>query len=512
FCCLRDRHGTAHFSRWGEWAAFDEERVAAMADESGADWPELAYHVWLQFELDRQLAAAVRHLHQRGIVLKGDLPIGIDRHSVDAWSQPHWFKLDAQAGAPPDAFAIKGQNWGFPTYDWDAMKADGFGWWRARFGHLGRYFDAFRIDHILGFFRIWQVPQEQVEGVMGWFDPALPIHVDELRARGIPFDFNRLCRPYIREHSLEERFGAETARVCREYLEACGHGYWKLRDGVATQRQIAAELAAATAPDAPDRERHLAMRQALLDCASEVLLLEVPGSGGTLFHPRCLPQLTRSFQELDGEVKWRMMELHDDYFHRRHEDFWQARGYERLPAMRRASAMLLCGEDLGMVPDCVAGVMAELGILGLDIQRMPKNPATAFFHPADAPYLSVVSPSTHDMNPLRGWWREDGEVTANFAWSVLGLAFPPLDLNGETAGRIIAQHLASPAMWAVFPLQDFLAMDETLRHPDPAAERINVPAITPYYWRYRMHLGLEDLATATAFNQGLLALVRHSRR
>jgi 4-alpha-glucanotransferase len=512
FCFLRDREQTADFSRWGEWAAYDPERVGALADESGAEWPELGYHLWLQFELDRQLAAAVRHLRERGIVLKGDLPIGINRQSVDAWMQPRLFNLESQAGAPPDAFSLKGQNWGFPTYDWEAMKADGYAWWRARFAHLSRYFGAFRIDHILGFFRIWQIPNEQVEGIMGWFEPALPIHVDELRSRGIPFDFNRFCRPYIREHSLVDRFGAEVDRVRHEYLEPCGFGYWKLRDGVATQRRIVEVMAAATAPGAPERERYLAIRQALMDCVSEVLLIEVPGSQGTWFHPRCLLHLTQSYQELDDDVKWRLSALHDDYFYRRQEDFWEARGYEKLPAMRQASPMLLCGEDLGMVPACVPGVMAQLGILSLDIQRMPKNPQTAFFNPAEAPYLSVVSPSTHDMAGLRGWWREDGKVTSDFAWSVLGVAFPPLDLTGELAARIIARHLQSPALWAVLPLQDLLAMDETLRHPDPEAERINVPAITPYYWRYRMHLGLDQLAAAGDFNERLRTMIASAGR
>lgn len=512
FCWLRDRHQSADFSRWGEWAAYDGERVEAAVNEAGPDWSEVAYWIWLQFELDRQLASAVRHLHTRGIVLKGDLPIGIDRQSVDAWSLPEWFKMDSQAGAPPDAFAIKGQNWGFPTYDWEAMKADGYAWWRTRFAHLSRFFDAFRIDHILGFFRIWQIPLDQVEGIMGWFDPALPVALDELLARGIPWDFNRYCRPCIREHSLAERFGAEAERVCREFLEPCGHGYWKLREEVATQRQIVAAFAAATAPGAAERERQVAIRQALLDCASEVLLHEVPGSQGARFHPRCLLHLTQSYQELDDDLKWRFKELHDDYFYRRQEAFWQARGYQTLPAMRQASSMLLCGEDLGMVPACVPGVLAQLGILSLDIQRMPKNPQADFFHPAEAGYLSVVSPSTHDMASLREWWRDDSQLTSDYAWSMLGIAFPPLELTGETAGRIIAQHLASPAMWAVFPLQDLLAMDEALRHPEPTAERINVPAIMPHYWRYRMHLTLDQLASAEDFNRLLNRLIARAGR
>jgi 4-alpha-glucanotransferase len=180
--------------------------------------------------------------------------------------------------------------------------------------------------------------------------------------------------------------------------------------------------------------------------------------------------------------------------------------------MRQASPMLLCGEDLGMVPGCVPGVMRELGILSLEIQRMPKDERKRFFDPADAPYASVVSPSTHDMTTLRGWWREDPEASAEFAQTMLGESSPPAELTTDLAERIIVQHLHSPAMWAVFPIQDLLAMDENLRHPDPQAERINVPAITPYYWRYRVHLDIGQLTAASAFNHRLATLIRDAGR
>ena len=512
FCVMRERHHTADFTRWGEWATFDPARIEELLDKSGTHWPDIFYHVWLQYELDCQLLDAARHMHARGIALKGDLPIGVDRHSVDAWSRPHLFKMDAQAGAPPDAFAIKGQNWGFPTYNWDAMQADGYAWWRARFAHLGRYFDAYRIDHILGFFRIWQIPYDQVEGIMGWFDPAIPVSIDELHARGIRFDFNRFCRPYIREHSLVARFGGEVGFVKDAYLQPCGHDYWKLKEEVATQRRIVEVFAALTAADAPQRVRDTAIREALLDCVGEILLLEVPGSNGSLFHPRCMLRSTHSYQELDEDMKWRLDELYHDYFHRHQELFWQACGYDKLPLLRAASQMLLCGEDLGMVPDCVPGVLAELGILSLEIQRMPKKPRVDFAHTADAPYMSVVSPSTHDMPTLREWWRDDGQLTGHFAWSMLGMEEPAPELSAETASRILVLHLHSPAMWAVFALQDLLAIDETLHHPDPDAERINVPAIIPHYWRYRMHLGLEQLAATEAFNLRLQGMVTAAGR
>ncbi len=512
FCVKRDHFNTADFSRWEDWAVFDRERVEAMAEPDHPEWPEVSYHIWLQYELDRQLADAAAHLHHRGVALKGDLPIGVDRESVDAWSAPHLFHMGAQAGAPPDAFSVKGQNWGFPTYHWEAMAKDGYAWWRSRFGQLSRYFDAYRIDHILGFFRIWQIPRNQVEGIMGWFDPALPIRLEEFRERRIPFDYDRFCRPYISGKSLWERFGDTAQEVVQKFLEPSGNDTYQLRTFVSDQRRIVDHFATWDVRDPAVRQRMEKMRQGLLDCASEVLFFEVPGSHGREFHARCLMQMTQSFQDLDEEVKRRVDELYIDYFHRRQEEFWQARGYEKLPVMRQASDMLLCGEDLGMVPDCVPGVMRELGILALEIQRMPKTSHVEFSDPARAPYLSVVSPSTHDMSTIRGWWREDPLVTARFAWQQLGMAFPPVDLSGEIATRIVRAHLESPAMWAILPLQDLLAIDETLRHPDPESGRINVPAIMPYYWRYRMHLGLDELCGADAFNAAVARLLAGTGR
>jgi 4-alpha-glucanotransferase len=484
FCVKRDHYGTADFTCWEEWAIFDRQRIDELWVKDHPERLEIAYHLWLQCELDLQLMSAVDDLHERGLALKGDLPIGIDRQSVDAWSAPHLFKMDAQAGAPPDAFAVKGQNWGFPTYNWDVMQQDGYAWWRCRFSQLSRYFDAYRIDHILGFFRIWQVPIDQLEGIMGYFDPAIPIHVDEFTERGIEFDYQRFCHPYLSEAFLKQRFGPERHRLKLDHLDPVCPGLYQLREAVSTQQKITQSVS--------DEKT----RDMLFDCVSNVLFFEVPDSNGQQFHPRCLMQTTSSYQALNVEMQQGLEDMYVDYFYRRQEDFWQARGYEKLPAMREASSMLLCGEDLGMVPDCVPNVLKELGILSLEIQRMPKTSSSEFFHPKNAPYMSVVSPSTHDMSTLRAWWKEDPGATTRFAQQMLGLEFPESELSGEVTRKIISDHLESPAMWAIFPLQDLLAMDETLRHPQPEMERINVPAIMPFYWRYRMHLGLEKLLAA----------------
>lgn len=504
FSVKRDEFGTAVFSEWGSWAEYDSKKAEALSIST-----EVMYFVWLQYELDRQLSDAVEHMHAVGVALKGDLPIGVDRDSVDAWVAPHLFKMNTQTGAPPDAFAVKGQNWGFPTYDWDAMKEDGYAWWRSRFEKLSRYFDAYRIDHILGFFRIWQIPVEEIDGIMGWFDPALAVKLEEFEARGVEFDYDRFCKPFIREDLIKETFGEFADGVRQDFMVDYGLGCYGFKPQFSTQRGLQDFFSKLTPGDWANQDW---LCEALLDLVGEVLFFEVEDSGGTEFHPRMSMADTRSFQALEEDMQRQLQEIYDDYFYQRQESFWEAKSYEKLPAMRAASDMLLCGEDLGMVPDCVPGVMASLGMLSLEIQRWPKSSDVDFSHPDHAPYQSVVSTGTHDMETLRAWWRDDENIRAKFAWEMFGEGFPEKELNGTMARRIIEQHLHSPAMWAVFPLQDLLAMDEGLRSNDVEGERINVPAITPFYWRWRMEMTEERLAAAGDFNSKLAEMTEAAGR
>jgi 4-alpha-glucanotransferase len=175
--------------------------------------------------------------------------------------------------------------------------------------------------------------------------------------------------------------------------------------------------------------------------------------------------------------------------------------------------MLICGEDLGMVPSAVPVVMKQLGILSLEIQRMPKDLHYEFFHPAQAPYLSVVTPSTHDMSTVRGWWEEDRTKTQRFYNTVLGQwGEAPATCEPWISKAIVIQHLQSPAMWATFQLQDLLGMSEALRRENPNEERINIPAIPKHYWRYRMHITLEQLLKEKEFNTELEEYVKDAGR
>jgi len=538
FCYLRDKFGTADFSQWPEHRIYQEKEIEKLVSPQSAHYDEVAIHYFVQWHLHRQLRAAVEYVHGLGLVLKGDIPIGIARQSCDAWVAPELYNMDMQAGAPPDDFAVNGQNWGFPTYNWERMKADDFAWWRQRFRQMSLYFDAFRIDHILGFFRIWSIPMHAVEGILGYFVPAIPITERELHEAGIGFNYERLCKPFVNDALLHEFFGDQADNVRHTFLDRTPDGgHWSggsqyvFKPEFDTQRKVEAFLA--TPPPAekqtatrkagkkaaeqnfqarPDPQSLSAGVMALL--ANVVLLDTTPeGAAERQYAFRIGMEKTASFRFLPDQIKEPFKALYVNYFFRRQDEFWQREAMEKLPELKRATEMLICGEDLGMVPHCVPDVMRELGILSLEIQRMPKAAGAAFFHPKDAPYLSVVTPSTHDMSTLRGWWEEDRDLTQRFFNEVLGYeGTAPYFCEPWVNKALLTQHLQAPAMWAIFQLQDLLGMDGALRRENPHDERINQPANPKHYWRYRMHLTLEELARASEFNEVLRGMVGESGR
>ncbi len=449
FCCLRDAEGTVQFSRWKRYAKFSQKKLESYVAEHPE---EIGFWCFVQYELHVQLSDVCAYAHSKGIVLKGDLPIGISRTSVDAWIHPSLFHMNAQAGAPPDAFAADGQNWGFPTYDWEEMSKDGFAWWKERLDKMSQYFDAFRIDHILGFFRIWEIPAGVQSGLLGHFNPALPYSKEELQARGFDMDndyFVRFENPGRKAHRNESK---------------------------------------------------------------EVLFLEDPNKFG-YFHPRIAAQNTEVYRNLPDWQKDRFNRLYDDFFYHRHNEFWKQSALKKLPALLSSTKMLACGEDLGMIPASVPEVMKQLRILSLEIQRMPKSVTEIFGNPATCPYHCVCTTSTHDMNPIRAWWKEDRHLTERFWHEYLGeWSGAPEDCTPEICARIVEGHLVSPAMFVILPLQDWLSIDGELRFPDPDKERINIPAIPRHYWRYRMHLTVENLLAQDEFNDRLREMILRSGR
>ncbi len=511
FCWMRDHEGTSDFNQWADHKIYDPKAVDALLEPKSKHTDAIGVHLFVQWHLHLQLKAATDDAHSKGLSMKGDIAIGIYRFSCDAWVAPDLYNMNKQAGAPPDDFAVKGQNWGFPTYNWERMKEDGFAWWKQRFEQLSLYFDAFRIDHILGFFRIWSIPMDAVEGILGQFIPAIPITERELYEKGIGFNYDRLCKPYIQDVVLNEVFGTDAILVRDQYLDAHRDGGYTLKPAFDTQRKVEAYFATKK-PESNDEK----IKGGLYDLHSNVILLDadtkVEGHGWTGAF-RLDMDKTLSFKYLEPSIQQRLKDLYVNYFYRRQDEFWEREALEKLPAMKRATNMLICGEDLGMVPDCVPGVMRDLGLLSLEIQRMPKGTGAAFFHPKDAPYLSVVTPSTHDMSTLRGWWEEDPKLTQRFFNEILlQQGDAPFYCEPWINRMLLEQHFHAPAMWSIFQLQDLMGMDGAIRRENPQDERINVPANPKHYWRYRMHMGLEDLQNQVNFNREIRRMVMESGR
>lgn len=503
---LRDKNGTADFNQWPDHQVWDEAERKALADPKTAAYKNVAFFYFVQFVLDRQMQEAHEHAKAKGVVLKGDIPIGVNRNGCDVWTEPKYFNLNGQAGAPPDDFSANGQNWGFPTYNWFEMLKDGCQWWNRRFQNMARYFDAYRIDHVLGFFRIWEIPVHSVHGLLGQFAPALAMSREEIESYGLHFQEDRFIRPFITDWVLDRVFHERAGEVKEKYLDRLDDERYQMKPEVDTQRKVEALFA-----DATD-EKELWLRDGLYALISDVLFVRDHTNPG-VFHPRISAQLDFIYESLYDNDKAAFNRLYNDYFYRRNNQFWYQEAMKKLPKLVQATRMLVCAEDLGMVPDCVPWVMDELKILSLELQSMPKDPSVKFGHLSRNPYRSVCTISSHDMPTLRMWWDENVQRTQEYYNTMLYRQGPaPHPLPGWLASDIISRHLTSPSMLCILSIQDWLATDEALRLPDADAERINIPANPKHYWRYRMHLNIEDLAADKRFVQSITEMISQSGR
>lgn len=503
---LRDKNGTADFNQWPDYRVWDEAERKALADPKTAAYKNVAFFYFVQFVLDRQMQEAHEHAKAKGVILKGDIPIGVNRNGCDVWMEPKYFNLNGQAGAPPDDFSANGQNWGFPTYNWFEMLKDGCQWWNRRFKNMARYFDAYRIDHVLGFFRIWEIPVHSVHGLLGQFAPALAMSREEIESYGLHFQEDRFTRPFITDWVLDRVFHERAGEVKEKYLDRLDDERYQMKPEVDTQRKVEALFA-----DVTD-EKELWLRDGLYALISDVLFVRDHTNPG-VFHPRISAQLDFIYESLYDNDKAAFNRLYNDYFYRRNNQFWYQEAMKKLPKLVQATRMLVCAEDLGMVPDCVPWVMDELKILSLELQSMPKDPSVKFGHLSRNPYRSVCTISSHDMPTLRMWWDENVQRTQEYYNTMLYRQGPaPHPLPGWLASDIISRHLTSPSMLCILSIQDWLATDEALRLPDADAERINIPANPKHYWRYRMHLNIEDLAADKRFVQNITEMISQSGR
>ena len=503
---LRDLNGTADFTKWKDHNTWDEAERKTLKDPRSKEYQEVAFYYFVQFVLSTQMKEAHEYAKQKGVILKGDIPIGVNRYSCDVWTEPKYFNLNGQAGAPPDGFSANGQNWGFPTYNWEEMIKDGCQWWVRRFQSMSIYFDAYRIDHVLGFFRIWEIPIHSVHGLTGQFAPSQAMSREEIMQYGLNFQEQRFTEPFITDWVLDRVFHERADEVRQTYLERIDHERYRMKPEVDTQRKIEARFENVT------RQEDLWLRDGLYSLLSDVLFVR-DHNNPDMFHPRISAQLDFIYESLYDNDKQAFNRLYNDYYYHRNNQFWYREAMKKLPKLVQATRMLVCAEDLGMVPDCVPWVMDELKILSLELQSMPKSPTMRFGDLNSYPYRSVCTISSHDMPTLRQWWDEDYSRTQDYYNTMLGRQdAAPHPLPGELAKEIIARHLDSPSMLCILSIQDWLAMDEQLRLPDADAERINIPANPKHYWRYRMHLNIEDMIANTVLTDTISTLIRRAGR
>ncbi len=498
-----------------DWFAHNRFWLEPYAQWNG----ELRMAYFTQYHLHLQLKAAADYARSKGIIIKGDLPIGVNRQSVETATHPEYFNLDCSVGATPDAFVPNGQNWGFPSYDFTSGENAGqrrvntadehsslIDWFHQRLRWMAQYFDAFRIDHVLGFFRVWEIPEDALFGILGHFSPALPFTVGEIEYFGLPFRKDLMTRPFINDRVIERLFGIHANYVRDNCLVPRAYGLYDLRSDYDTQRKISKAF------EGRGDENSLWIRDGLYRLVSDVLFLEDPRQP-EMYHPRIGVTHEPVYDALSSDEKDAFMRLYNNYYYQRHNFFWGQQATRRLTRLFGSTRMLCCAEDLGMLPECVGWVLDALRILTLEVQSLPKQQGFEFAHLDGNPYRSVATFATHDMSPLRLWWEENPERTQRYYVSMLqkqGRA--PEHLPAHLAEEIIARHLYCPSMLCMLSLQDWLAMDGELRSKNPREERINVPSDPYNRWRYRMHLTIDELLQADRYNNKVRTMIIRSKR
>lgn len=490
YCLLRDQHPQSAPHHWGTYSLYDEQSIQALLQER-KHRQSAQYYRYIQYLLHHQLLEASSYARSRGVILKGDIAIGVSPHGCDAWRRPDLFHADQSAGAPPDAFSTEGQNWGFPTYNWAKMLAEDLQWWRRRFCSMAQYFQAFRIDHILGFFRIWEVPRAQYSGLLGHFYPALPMDKGYwLEQLGAVDTVEGLARPYVHKVDAERIFCTHLPLLIQQgYLEesSTGEGYYLAHSEAQVWEDIEQSDIAGGAES----------KAQLIHLCREVALLADPREGGH-YHPRIAFDQSLRFGHWSHEAQERWQDIAQHYFYHKHNALYKQTALSRLTPLVASTQMLVCAEDLGMIPASVPEVLDELQILSLDLERMPKVADRGiWYRPSTFPYLSICTTSTHDMPPLRLWWQglDDAErqsyLTENSAYHPQTIIEDTL--QAELLGSIVQAHLDSPSMFTILPLSDWMSIHPALHLQTPEQEQINQPADPLHKWGYRMPINIDEL-------------------
>ncbi|MDR0662575.1 MAG: 4-alpha-glucanotransferase [Spirochaetaceae bacterium] len=479
---------------WKDWKAF--QSVTAKDIEALWNDPkhgnENLFWVWLQFNLDKQLSAASEGIADMGIILKGDLPILMNLDSCDVWAHPKYFHLNFSAGAPPDMYSPDGQNWGFPIYNWVEQAKDNYSWWRARIKTAEKYYGAFRIDHVLGFFRIWATSRHYNSAYMGRFVPFAPVKKSELQKLG--FDEGRIrwmTLPHIPTgevwDAVQRQNGGSNEDVHRVFnlaLDRIGNEeLWLLKRNVKYECDINA------------LNIHPAGKAYLIKELSNRIFREYDTETyAFLWNYR----KSRQYASFSGEEHEKL----ENFLSQKtalSERKWESEGKKLLSALTEDSSMAACAEDLGVKSECVSRVLRKLKIFSLKVVRWERDwdtEGSPYIPYGEYPELSVCTTSVHDSTTLREWWNNEAEQSLFAAFS--GSPAMPKSYNPGIARIFLRQAAGAASNWRIFPIIDLLHLTPRWYADDPASERINIPGTSnEFNWTWRLPATIEEIGADT---------------
>jgi 4-alpha-glucanotransferase len=502
FCSLKDSHNQ---SWWQDWTILKNPSQKEIDVYWTKHNSEVMFHSWIQYHLEMQLLYVTEQLTSLGIKLKGDIPILINEDSADVWGHREYFDLDVRAGAPPDMFSKLGQNWGFPCYNWASLQRDDYSWWRKRLQQASKFYHSCRIDHVLGFFRIWQVKKTELTGALGYFNPAVHIHDGDIIKAGFSKKtIETLVEPRFHKDYLKELFGDDAVRLKELYFSplADDAATFVFSDKIEGEKSITA------------LEESNEIKNIMSELHRNRVIIPVGSTGE--YMPKWYFDETNTFKYFSDDEKNRLRSVIDTNWSPSQEQLWEKNGYVLLKMICETVDMLVCAEDLGAVPNCVPGVLSSLNILGLKIERWERDyklDGQPYINPNSYPRLSVNSPSCHDTSTLRGWW-EEGGWDRNQYFSMLGLAgVCPDFLTTALAKAIIDRNLNSNSLITIFALQDLLSLYYNLRVDLSSDERVNVPGTQGREnWSFRMKDTLEFLIEYDEFNEYLKGMIEKRQR
>lgn len=491
------------------WKSWKKTDTGLSEEEIKKRWnsdPAHLYYAWLQAECEKQFSKSVEYCRKNKILIKGDLPILMNEDSCDAWSHPEIFNQSLRAGSPADGENPSGQNWGFPIYNWKNLKADNYTWWKNRLINASKFYDAYRLDHILGFFRIWAIPENDCNALNGHTEPFAGFKADDLYELG--FDDERirwLSVPHVPTHVIEDiTWNHEKSHeILKLFATKLPNEELWLLDGAGKKAFGSKNIEEAdlSGMELCTEEAEIKIKEYLVKAWSDRTLIPM---GKNKYVPSWIYGQSTSWGTLNDREKEKLTELFKKVSVKENKT-WEKNATEILTALTEATEMIPCGEDLGVGFECVPRVMKKLGILGLRVVRWCRKwdeegqPYVPF---EDYEPLSVCTTSVHDSSTMREWFNNSqftinnsqlmeikNEETESEISETISIVNSQLSIV-----NLLSACKASKSTWFIPPLQDLLYINKKYWKENAEDERINVPgSVNPFNWTYRIPARLEEL-------------------